>query len=103
MRKYEIATPYGERYFIHERGEIERGDGLNRPNDQWRLVSIFTVRGRFVVSFDDLDEWLASSPDLLYKNGKPRYTVHDFDHGGYRTWGNTDYHGIKTIAKVRDE
>lgn len=101
MVKYEITTPHGSLYLIHDNGDIQRTDMQHTPSGQWKLVGVENVKSfHDFTRFDHLDEWLATNPQLLYKNGNPRYTVRDFDHGSIRSWGNTQHHGIKSIRKV---
>ncbi len=93
-----ISTPHGDQYLIHEDGQIERSDGRNLPlSGQWKLLGIEHVKRREFIPFADL--LAGKRPDaILYKNGNPQWTVRDNDHGAVRTWGNTKYHGIRTIS-----
>lgn len=94
-----IETPYGDRYRIADNGDITR---LDMPgftaSGQWKFVGLVPVNSnRIAVRLADIDAaWLAGNP-LLYKNRHPRYTVMDLDHGTNRVWGNTVYHGVKSI------
>lgn len=113
MRKFEIQIMNGERFFIHENGSIERADMPGQfihqhgrtEGSQWLLRGICQInRGlyspRLVVAFENLESWVKSGPQMLFKNGKPRFTVADLDHGTYRVWGNTDYRGIRSISCI---
>lgn len=100
-RKYRITTPYGCVRFVHDNGDIE-AKGESVPSGNWKLTGIITNRGHRVVPFDGIDEWLATAPELLYRNGTPRYTATDLDHGHPRAWGNTKYHGIKSIERIAE-
>lgn len=95
-----ITTPYGNRYIIHDNGNIERTDipGFE-PSGQWKLLGIKPCYGNdgFIPLAQITTGWLAANP-LTYKNGNPRYTGVDVDHGTRREWGNTKHHGIKTIT-----
>lgn len=98
--RMDLRTPYGAHYIIHKNGDIQRTDieGF-KPSGQWRLLGLVLTHPfstGFVPLADITPEWLAAHP-LKFKNGKPRYTGHDFDHGTRRTWGNTEYHGIASL------
>ena len=99
--KLEIITPYGNRYLIHANGDIERTDipGF-KPSGQWRLIALSHVKRREIVSLASLLSGHVPAP-LLYKNGRPQWTVRDFDHGTIREWGNTRYHGVQSCRVVR--
>ncbi len=105
MRLYRLTTPYGATYYIHEQGRIERGDMPDmRPSDDWRLIGLARTGpgyafGSRVCSFEQLADRL-DSLQFRYKNGRPRYTVIDFDHGSARVWGNTSYHGVASIERM---
>ena len=91
-----IRTPYGETYFINEKGEIAYPGNLT-PSGNWKLLGLVHVKRTSFYSLDDLLNGVFPSP-LLYKNGNPQWTVVDLDHGTRRQWGNTKYHGVKTIT-----
>lgn len=93
-----ITTPYGNRYVVHENGDIQRTNLEHKPSGEWKMLGIKAVRGGAIIPLRQITlEWLAAHP-LLYQNGHPRYTICDLDHGTRREWGNTKYHGIKTIT-----
>ncbi len=93
-----ITTPYGYRYVVHENGDIQRTDLEHKPSGNWKMLGIVPVRGGAIIPLRQITlEWLDIHP-LLYKNGNPRYTVMDLDHGTRREWGNTKYHGIRSIT-----
>jgi hypothetical protein len=99
MRKLQLTTPCGKRYWIHSEGYIERQDGMNGPGSpSWKFLGLVPVNAtHIVVRLDDItEEWLRYNP-LRYKNGNPRYTVCDNNHGTMRIWGNTKYHGVSSI------
>jgi hypothetical protein len=108
MRQYEIGTPYGDRYYIHANGDIERTDSPGfKCSGQWRFVALAYAEGRGMgaghrapVTLADLADGLAPA---TYKKGTPRYTVIDFDHGSHRVWGNTRAHGISWARRVLKE
>lgn len=101
--KLEIVTPYGNRYIVHENAEIERGD-MPGPWAKWLFLGLshsHPFNGEFV-PFTHVVEYLKKDPNRFstYKNGNPRYTVRDLDHGTMREWGNTKYHGVKNIRII---
>lgn len=111
---YRITTPYGHRYDVAEDGRIlvyRRADDEAKPyvpGPDWTITGVVSCRG-FAGGFGrsyGLAQLgiLADLPpaDLLYKNGSPRWTLSDLDHGTRRIHGNTKYHGIKSIVRLRD-
>jgi len=95
MRKLRFRTPYGDSFFIHDNGDIER-DIASKPSGDWKLLGIQHVKKNWLIPLTDL---LAGNipEQLLYKNGNPQFTVVDLDHGTQREWGNTKYHGIEAL------
>lgn len=95
-----IATPSGDRYVIHDNGDIERTDiAGSRPSGQWKMLGLQHVKRREFIPMDKLADALPSLA-LAYKNGKPQYTVRDRDRGTMRKWGNTAYHGVRSIRPI---
>ena len=94
-----IKTPYGDCYKVNEKGEIIRLDQKDfKPSGQWIFRGLRHVkRTSEFIPFSSITPQLLQEITLLYKNGKPQYTVEDLDHGTRRTWGNTAYHGVKSI------
>lgn len=92
-----IRTKQGHYYDVTKEGHIIRLDQKDfQPSGQWRLVGIDPYnRNQFreFVPFKDIAKWLATKPDFKFKNGNPRYTVRDYDHGTIRNWGD----GIASI------
>ena len=99
MEKLVITTPYGNRYIVHVNGDIQLTDMVHTPSGQWKLLGIQHVKRNEFIPLADIPARL-NDIDLRYKNGNPQYTGVDLDHGSRRTWGNTKYHGIKTIYVV---
>ncbi len=93
--KIEITTPAGAKYIIHDNGNIQRRDGQNVPHSDWRMLGIKHVTKREFVPLERMATMLGKT--ICYKNGNPMWTVRDLDHGTVREWGNTKYHGIKTL------
>lgn len=94
-----ILIPLGDVYNIDKDFNIIRTDIKGfKASGQWKLLGITLVTGNsIVVPAAKIKSWLKLKKPLLYKNGHPRYTVVDFDHGTRRIWGNTIYHGIQRI------
>lgn len=100
----ELRKPNGDRYIIHDNGDIERTDipGF-KPSGQWKMLGLVGIgRKRYVPLERITREWLAENA-LRFKNGKPRWTVRDLDHGTMREWGNTDHHGVASIRVIETE
>jgi hypothetical protein len=99
MQRMTITTNRGDVYKIDADGNIIRTDieGF-QASGEWKLVGIEHVRSyRRFVRAEHIADWLKKSPQLLYKNGNPQWTIRDLDHGTIRSWGNTRYHGIRSI------
>ena len=70
---------------------------------EWELLGIVRI-GRRPDSMISPEEAL-NIEDWKYKNGNPKYTVVDLDHGTRRTWGgmyNGRPRGISSFARVND-
>jgi hypothetical protein len=94
-----ITTPYGDSYVIHENGNIRRTDLKGfEPSGDWKMLGLVPVEGGPMIPLHRITRaWLDSHP-LTYRHGNPKYAVVDLDHGTRRTWGNTEFHGVKTIT-----
>jgi hypothetical protein len=94
-----ISTPYGKYYKINRKGEISYDKWS--PSGQWLFLGLQRVHGDRLLN--EFIPFAQITPDLLKtlkirgKNGKPRYTVRDKDHGITRVWGNCRYHGVGSI------
>ena len=89
-----IQTERGEFYDVRTSdGAICRLDLKDfTPSGQWRMTGVVRTGpgwayGTGFVPLADLLAGLATW-DWRYKNGRPRWTVRDFDHGTTRIWGN---------------
>jgi hypothetical protein len=80
---------------VNERGQIYNEN--IPPDDNWKMIGISHVKRSWFIPFSELFEFLDAKPDILWKNGNPQWTVRDLDHGSVREWGNTRWHGIKSI------
>lgn len=90
-----IMKPNGTIYDIYSDGSIAL-EGAD-PSNQWKMLGLSHVKRSEFIPFSQLAEKLPSLT-LLYKNGRPQYTVRDLDHGTKREWGNTHYHGVQSIS-----
>lgn len=95
--KFTITTPYGNRLPVTTQGFIGSQNGNNFSGD-WLLKGIRNVRSSEFIPFSQITPDRIKSLQLLYKNGNPRYTGVDIDHGSQREWQNTKYHGIQSIS-----
>lgn len=107
VTKYIIATPYGNRYEVTSEGYvIKYSNGLDKSKasveelKSWQVLGVHEIK-----PFNQLGKLIPLSEavnikDWKFKNGKPRYTGADRDHGTYRVWGNWNYHGIETIYEA---
>jgi len=95
MVKFRIATRRGDYYDIHDNGNIQRLDipGF-KPSGQWKFLGLHHVKRNEFIPFESMTPERVKGLTLLYKNGKPQYTVMDLDHGTRRIWGNT---GVRAI------
>lgn len=97
MKILVIITPNNDIYKVNEKGEImTKKSGSFSPT--WLFRGLSSVKSNEFISFKDLTPERIKSIQLLYKNGNPRYTGADLDHGTRREWGNTTLHGIKAIG-----
>ncbi len=99
---YEVRTARGDTFRIAENGDIQRMDMPGfQPSGQWKMLGLRGIHaGRFTSRFVPLAEVpiLLARESLMHKNGSPRFTVEDLDHGTQRTWGNPKYHGVAEIV-----
>lgn len=95
----------GDIYYIHADGAIERGDQPGRVySGAWHLRGLVRTGpgwafGTGLIPFPELWRRLQDGQTLewLYKNGAPRYTGADLDHGSARVWGNVKYGGVRAV------
>lgn len=72
------------------------GDGLifrltmPEPSGKWKALALVRRCNFGIVETIPFAEWSKrlGSVQWTYKNGKPRYTLRDLDHGTVREWGN---------------
>ena len=100
--KYEIRTPHGDRYLINEVGQVlEYSNGFKSDgSDDWKIVGICELKPFGHIGRPIPLNRAVKIEKFTYKNGNPKYTAMDLDHGTCRIWGNTKYHGISSIQEV---
>jgi len=96
MRKFELLTTNGDKYFIHEGGEIERTDMAFTPSGFWRLLGLTPAHKTFrgirreqhceVVPLAELPALLEKGLQSLDEDGDALWTAVDYDHGSKRIW-----------------
>lgn len=72
--------------------------------EDWELIGILPI-GASINRLIKPEEALTTITDWKFKNGNPKYTVVDKDHGTERIWGGTTYgarKGISSFAKASD-
>lgn len=102
MKLLIIYTPYGDRFKVNKKGELTQKDS-SFYGDRWLFLGLSHVKRNEFIPFRDLTTDRIKSLSLLYKNGKPQYTVRDKDHGTVREWGNTRYHGVQGLYWTKEE
>jgi hypothetical protein len=98
-----ITTPCGTHYTcLMSNGNVVRHGNNKWPEDHssWKIAGLERIKAFNRLEFIPLErvpELLQSGEDLRFKNGKPRFTVRDLDHGTTRIWGNWKWHGVGSI------
>ena len=105
MDCYKITTPYGNSYETDKNGCVVRySNGLDKTKasaeerESWKILGATSTHPFAGVHIIPLVELIALP--LRHKNGAPRYTIVDRDHGTMRVIGNTRVHGIASITKI---
>lgn len=101
MKTYTILTAYGTTYQIDEDGCFLQYNEhrWEHPHDSWKCTGAAQLLPFGHFRNHSLPTFLAMIEQgkcFTFKNGKPRFTLTDLDHGTYRIHGNTKYHGIRT-------
>jgi len=102
--KYIIVSLYGDKYETDLKGRVVKySNGLNKENASEDELNTWIIRGvHEIKSFGQLGKLIPLSEavqikNFKFKNGKPKYTIEDIDHGSVRIHGNWDVHGIDYI------
>jgi len=107
--KYIITTPYGGRYELDSEGHVlTYSNGLDRRESTieelstWKVLGICKI-GPFghIGPTIPLNRAIKEVKEWTFKNGYPRYTACDLDHGTRRIWGNWNYHGVRSLREVK--
>lgn len=97
--KYEIRTPYGNYYTLNEKGQVmEYSNGFKSSgSDSWKVLGLVELKpfGR-IGKLIPLSEAVKITC-FTFKNGNPKYTAIDLDHGTRRMWGNVRCHGVARL------
>ena len=105
--RYKIITPYRNCYQLGSSGEVIRySNGIDKTNAKrselmtWVVLGIAELKpfGRIGKTIP-LHE-AVEIKDFTFKNGNPKYTIVDLDHGTTRIIGNTTAHGVNKVWKV---
>ncbi len=106
MKHYRIITPYGNTYTIDQDGcFVQYNEHVwKHPHNTWKCRGVYEIIAFGQWRFLPLQQFInmiESGHRFTFKNGKPRYTIADLDHGTARGWGNTEHHGIKSAWEVK--
>ena len=106
MRKFSILTPFRTTYVIDEDGcFLQYGEHKwKHPHTAWKCTGCAEIRPFGNLRFFDLAsfiELIENGEITTFKNGKPRFTLTDKDHGTFRVHGNTKYHGVRSVVELR--
>ncbi len=103
--KYRISTPFDDEYQLDKDGYVIKfSNGLDLTNspkshiEDWQVLGIVELK-----PFGNIDGLIPLSEavgidNYSFKNGNPKYTIIDLDHGTKRVIGNTKYHGVRSIC-----
>lgn len=83
-----ITTQSGKTYVVDINQNIIRTDMKHSPSGQWLFVGILPRQAQKLSRMITYHSLMSFMPSLLYKNGNPRYTIVDIDHGTTRTWSD---------------
>jgi len=98
-----ITTRYRETYIIHDdlNREVERTDMKFTPSESWTFTGFYMQKAFWHLqyfSIPDMQAYLDQGNSLTFKNGNPKFTWWDIDHGARRIHGNIQCHGIVHIS-----
>jgi hypothetical protein len=86
-----IRTYNGKYFIIHPDTSIERCDMQFTPSQTWTAKGIASTHPfcrHWEPHFATLRAIADGKEEPTYKNGKPRYSLVDNDHGTTRIWGD---------------
>lgn len=101
MKSLHITTPYGRHYVVDsERNFIKSENGTFSPDGTWKMLGVERIGPFNTLRFIPFNVFWGmveeGRVEWKFKNGKPRYTVRDLDHGTMRVWGNWNCHGVRS-------
>lgn len=104
---YIITTAYGNRYRLSVEGYVLKySNGLDKQTASLEELKTWQVMGiRPLEPFGRLGRLIpvseaAKLKNFRFKNGRPRYTIQDLDHGTIRTVGNARVHGVSIVERI---
>lgn len=95
-----------ETYYVDpDSGAIQRiGRNSFGPSGRWTLTGIVRRNNAGGVAeriaLKDIPARVRAGMDWTFKNGKPRWTGQDIDHGTAREWGSPMIHSIFLVDAV---
>jgi hypothetical protein len=106
--KYKVITRYRDVYELSESGAVIKynGNGLDKSNASETDLNSWIITGlRELKPFGNLGNLIslqdASKLDTFrFKNGNPKYTMQDLDHGTVRIHGNCRVHGVVSLREI---
>jgi len=103
MKYLHIYTPGGTHYAcLMRNGNVVKYGQHRFPEDHstWKIAGLERIKAFNNLEFIPLEripELLKSGEPLKFKNGKPRFTVRDVDHGTARVWCNWNIRGVSKL------
>lgn len=103
---YTIKTPSGNCYELSKDGYVLKySNGLDKTNSPiaeaktWQVLGIVELKAFGNIGPIIPLEQASQLKYFLFKNGNPKYTLVDVDHGTERIVGNTKYHGVRYVVR----
>lgn len=85
MKELKIITMSGKVFTINNTGQIKVDSAFSKA---WTIKGITHVKKNWFIPFNELTSKTIGNIPLLYKNGRPQFTIVDIDHGTTRVHGN---------------
>ena len=79
-----------EDFSCDAQGRIGRPAMHMAPSGQWKALALVRRNNFGTLETIPFSQWAERLPTIqwTFKNGKPRYTLRDLDHGTVREWGS---------------
>src|ERR1700676_128102 len=89
-----------ECYRVNDKGEISRSCLGWKFSGQWKALALVRRCNFGTLETIPFAAWRNRLADIqwTFKNGKPRYTIRDLDHGTVREWGEMVYR-VRLMAR----